>query len=63
MFLVFNARFIEFLELEVKDDELRKYGRDFVAAIWAYDLIEELKTFPKSKCVSTIMNSLARWLI
>lgn len=55
--------FIEFLENEVFDADLYKNGRDYMDAIWAYDVIVGLQDYPKNKYLDTFIESFKRYLI
>ena len=55
--------FLEFLENELFDDDLFQKGRDYMDAIWAYDVIVKLQEFPKNKYLDKFVESLERWLI
>lgn len=55
--------YLEFLENEMLDDDLFSKGRDYMDAIWAYDVISKLEEFPKNKYMDIFIESLERWLI
>ena len=56
--------FTEFLENELFDENLiNKGGRDYMDAIWAYDVIVKLQELPKNKYLDKFVESLERWLI
>ena len=55
--------YLEFLENEMLDDDLFSKGRDYMDAIWAYDVITKLEEFPKNKYMDIFIESLERWLI
>jgi hypothetical protein len=41
----------------------KKEGREVLDAIWAYETIKELDTFPNNKYIDYFIKSLERWLI
>ena len=53
----------DFLVCEAEDVNLLEKGEDYTWAIWAYDVIEELKNYPSNKYLDAFINSLSRWLI
>jgi hypothetical protein len=55
--------FLEFLENELFDEELFTKGRDYMDAIWAYDVIVKLQDFPSNKYLDKFIESLERWLL
>lgn len=56
--------FLEFLENELFDEDLiNKGGRDYMDAIWAYDVIVKLQDMPKNKYLDKFVESLERWLL
>lgn len=54
---------LEFLENEVIDDKFADKDRDYMDAIWAFDVISELEKFPSNKYLKAFIDSLERWLI
>ena len=55
--------FTEFLENELFDDNLFEKGRDYMDAIWAYDVIVKLQDYPTNKYLEAFIKSFERWLI
>lgn len=54
---------LDFLVAEVDDPALIENGEDYMWAIWAYDVIERLESFPQNRYLKTFINSLNRWII
>lgn len=55
---------LDFLENEVVDEAFEnEKGREYLDAIWAYDLIEKLSKYPSNKYLDAFIESLNRWLI
>lgn len=55
--------FLEFLENELFDENFVEKDRDYMDAIWAFDVIVELQNLPKNKYLDRFIESLERWLI
>lgn len=55
--------FLEFLENEIFDENFIEKGRDYMDAIWAFDVICKLQDLPKNKYLDKFIESLERWLI
>lgn len=55
--------FVDFLENELHDDYLSDKGRDYIDAIWAYDVIVKLQDYPSNKYLDAFVKSFERWLI
>ena len=55
--------FVEFLENELFDKDLFEKGRDYMDAIWAYDVIVKLQDYPTNKYLEAFIKSFERWLI
>jgi hypothetical protein len=54
---------LEFLEIEISDDKLDEKGKDYIDAIWAYDVMVALEKLPKNKYLDYFISSLERWMI
>ena len=55
--------FVDFLENEIHDDNLYPKGRDYMSAIWAYDVISKLKELKSNNYLQEFIKSLKRYLI
>ena len=55
--------FTEFLENELFDENFIEKGRDYMSAIWAFDVITKLQDLPKNKYLDKFIESFERWLI
>ena len=55
--------FTEFLENELFDENFVEKGRDYMDAIWAFDVITKLQDLPKNKYLDKFIESFERWLI
>ena len=55
--------FLEFLENELFDENFVEKDKDYMDAIWAFDVIVELQNLPKNKYLDKFIESLERWLI
>lgn len=64
-FLYWADTFTEFLEDQLPDDALGiKKEREYIDAIWAYDVMEALeKDYPSNKYIQGFIKSLERWLL
>lgn len=62
-FMYWVDTFIEFLENELFDDDLYVLGRDYMDAIWAYNVINELQKYPTNKYLQAFIESLERFLL